>query len=234
MGAAGGCVAGLARMVAVRLLTGRGLTLCRRGTADGASRSRLRDAPDRPRARDLSTEPTMTDDRKPERGSKSETMSAIKDTLGGLAGETLAATVTSAKSFAKHATIATIYEIEAAKIALKRAHRADVKDFAQQMIEDHTKMGSELGSFLGTIPTMEPPKSLDTVHQTLIDDLNGADDEHFDHRYLEQQRLAHGEALTLFKTYRDRGDDSGLRNLCKLALPVLEHHAEMADTLAAR
>jgi hypothetical protein len=37
----------------------------------------------------------------------------------------------------------------------------------------------------------------------------------------------------LFKTYLNHGEHAGVQNLCKVALPVLEEHAGMADTLAA-
>ncbi|MBV9785966.1 MAG: DUF4142 domain-containing protein [Acidisphaera sp.] len=125
-----------------------------------------------------------------------------------------------------------MYEIAAAKIALQRSRREDIKQFAQRIIAEHEKANSELRSFLGaTNSPQSPPESLDVLHQTLIDDLNGASDESFDGRYIAQQRSALSGAVTLFKTYHQTGRDDGLRNLAGLALPVLEHQVEMLSKI---
>lgn len=164
----------------------------------------------------------------------SETASAVKDTAGGLAGKTQAAVTTSIEAFGNHAMVAVLYEIEAENIALRRSTRQDVRHFAQVMLKDFGKMKSELGALLGaTESPTQPPDSVDRMHKVLLDDLNGAADADFDKRYISQQQLAHSEAITLFKTYRDHGANPGLQNLCRLALPILEQHAELARRLAA-
>jgi putative membrane protein len=117
-------------------------------------------------------------------------------------------------------------------MALKRAHRADVKDFARQMIKDHKRTSDDLKSMLGSMnEPMQPPAKLNLLFQTLIDDLGGATDENFDKRYLAQQESVHSAAVTLTKTYRDRGDDSALRELAKLAVPLYEGHLKMVQRL---
>jgi len=167
-------------------------------------------------------------------GSRSETVSSIKDNLGGLAGKTLAGVTASIEGFGDHATIAILYEIEAANIALRRSQREDVRKFAKAMLQDYNELKKDLGSFLGaTESPTQPVDHVDAVHQTLLDDLNGAADADFDKRYISQQQIAFSEATTLFKTYRDRGDNPGLQNLCKIGLPILEQHTQMAKQLAA-
>jgi putative membrane protein len=169
----------------------------------------------------------------PKPGDKSETASAIRDTVGGWAAKALASVTSGKQSFANLVAMSDMYEIEASEIALSRSRRADVKSFAQQMITDHHKTTEELKSMLGSLnePTTLPTK-LDALFQILIDDLTGATDDNFDHRYVAQQQDVHGVAITLVKHYRDHGDISALRELCKLALPVLEHHRHMADDMA--
>lgn len=169
---------------------------------------------------------------KPAPGSRSETVSAVVDTLGGIAGLALAATSITRRQFISHAVVANLYEIEAAKIALERTRRDDIREFAQAMSADHEKLGSELHSFIGgTNSPQTPPDSLDAVHQRLIDNLHGASDEDFDKRYIAQQKLAHNEALTLFRTYQRTARDDGLRSLIGLALPILEQHMQMVREL---
>lgn len=174
----------------------------------------------------------MTDE-KPKPGEKSDTISAIKEGIAGAAVKGLASVTTSKDEFVKLAGISDLYEVEAAKIALARSGREDVREFAQEMIRDHSKTTEELKSMLGAMNEPEtPPDHLDKIHQTMIDDLNGASDSDFDKRYIAQQESAHSGAITLFKTFRDRGDDSALRELCRLALPVLEKHMAEVRQLA--
>ena len=169
---------------------------------------------------------------KPAPGSRFETVSAVVDTLGAAIGLARAATSITRKQFVARAMVATLYEIEAAQIALQRARRDDVKAAARTMLADHEKMESELRSFIGaTNSPQTPPESLDAVHQTLINNLHGASDADFDRRYIAQQKLAHTEAITLFKTYHHTARDDGLRSLIGLALPVLEQHMQMVREL---
>jgi len=168
----------------------------------------------------------------PEPGSKSDLVSGMKEAVGGAVGLAVAASSIARPQFITHATIANLYEIEAAQIALRRARHEDVKQAAQAMLADHEKMGRELKSFIGATNSPQlPPESLDSVHQMLIDDLKGAADEDFDKRYVAQQKIAHAEALTLFRTYHNTARDDGLRSLIGLALPVLEQHMRMVNEL---
>lgn len=174
-----------------------------------------------------------TSSKTPQPGDKSETASAIRDAVGGAAGKVVASIAITRDLFVSNAAIAIMYEIAAAKLALQRSRRDNVRQFAQKIIADHEKAESELRSFLGGANTpASPPDSLDTLHQTLLDDLNGAADENFDGRYIAQQRSALGGAVTLFKTYYQTGRDEGLRNLAALALPVLEQEVEMLSKLS--
>ena len=171
----------------------------------------------------------------PAAGTRSETASAIRDTAIGTAARGAAGLALSTDSFVFLAANAGLYEIESSKIALERSHRDDVREAAQQMITDHTDIAGKLGSWLGGMNRPNsPPDHLDPLHQVLINDLHGASDEDFDHRYVDQQVSAHKIAVTLFNQYQKHGDNEGLRELATLALPVLEKHLAMMQTLGAQ
>lgn len=163
---------------------------------------------------------------------KSETASSIRDAAGAMAAKAQAAMASDSDTFAKHAAMSDLYEIQAANIALARGKRADVKEFARKMIHDHTHTSEELKAALLKVDVhVTPPHSLDTIHQTLIDDLNGAKDEDFDGRYLAQQESAHSTALTLFRTYRDSGDKAILCAYARQTIPALESHLELVQRM---
>lgn len=169
----------------------------------------------------------------PQPGDRPEFVSTVVDSVGGFAAKLLSSVTTSKESFAEIAGMADIYEIQASEMALRRSDRADVRDFARQMIKDHNRTSDDLKSMLGSMnEPMQPPTELNALFQTLIDDLSGASEENFDKRYLAQQESVHSAAVTLTKTYRDRGDNSALRELAKLAVPLYEGHLEMVKRLA--
>jgi putative membrane protein len=198
--------------------------------------------PERWRAPSVALEPAKEErmdpqkpHRSPQPADRNETASAMRDTASGLADKLEAAITSSTEGFVKMAGTSDIYELEAAKIALQRSTSQDVKDFAHHMITDHTRTTEQLKSTLQALgnPTV-PPQQLDDRHQTMLDDLNGAAQEDFDHRYIAQQQAAHSAAITLFKTYRERGEAAELRALCAQALPVLEGHLHMVEQMKAR
>ena len=65
----------------------------------------------------------------------------------------------------------------------------------------------------------------------MIDNLNGASAKDFDDRYLDQQTMAHHEALLAFNGYAKAGDNVDLKAFAAETAPKLEHHAEMVTKL---
>jgi putative membrane protein len=128
-----------------------------------------------------------------------------------------------------------MYEIEAGKLALEKSGNEKVREFARHMIEDHEDIAAKLGSWMGGRNAPHaPPEQLDPAHNMLISDLRRASGDQFDRRYVSQQKDEHENAVAIFHRFGEHGTDPGLRNLAKLALPVLEHHLDMACALASR
>src|SRR5438067_1386267 len=111
---------------------------------------------------------------KPIPGSRLETISAVVDMVGGAAALALAAASITRKQFIPRAVVANLYVIEAAKLALQRARRSDVRKVARALLADHEEIATQLRSFIGgTNSPQMPPDALDVLHQILLDDLNG-------------------------------------------------------------
>ena len=75
-------------------------------------------------------------------------VNTAQDVAAGPVGLASAATATTAPDFVKAAAMGDMYEIEAGKIAVARAKRADVKAFGQMMIDMHTKTSDDLKAVL--------------------------------------------------------------------------------------
>lgn len=169
----------------------------------------------------------------PARGTKSETMSATKDTMNHAVGVVSAEITSTTKGFVGAAAMTDMYELAAARIAEKRSASTAVKKFASTMIKDHTKTTKELTAIVADNKLVAPiPTVLDTRHQSLIDSLNGAKDSDFDERYAAQQTDIHGEALIVMRGYHNKGDNTELRKFAGTVENAVKMHLSMAERLS--
>lgn len=134
------------------------------------------------------------------------------------------------QAFASEASAAGQAEIDAAKLALQKSQAADVKTFAQHIIDDHTKANTELQA-LATRKHLElsdQPGLADKAKAKALD-LRA---ESFDAAYANNQVAAHEKAVQLFTEAADKASDPDLQQFARVTLPVLKQHLQMAQDLA--
>jgi putative membrane protein len=140
-----------------------------------------------------------------------------------------------AEQFVAAAVPSNLFEIQSSELALQNATSAPVKQFAQQMIADHTAAGERLQAVLAQSGAADaPPMSLDPPHEAMMTQLQNASGESFDITYINLQLQAHEEAVSLFSAYASSGDDQALRAFAAETLPVLQHHLSEVLALAGR
>lgn len=146
------------------------------------------------------------------------------------ADEAAAAMNVDKASFVKVVTSSNAFEIESSKLAEQKAKDADVKEFAKQMIADHTMAADELkkAAMLGDQAPMLSPK-----HAAMLEILKGASEQDFQPLYIDMQASAHMEAVTLFATYAKGGDDPAVKAFAAKTLPKLEMHKMHVTKLVA-
>jgi len=139
-----------------------------------------------------------------------------------------AALATDTKDFVKKAAIANQFEIESSQVALQRSSSADVKAFAQKMIDDHTKAGADFkaAASAGGIAPADIPTGLDEKHTKMLNDLKETDAEDFDDDYIHAQKKAHRKAVNLFEDYADDGDNEALKTFATNTVPTLKAHKD--------
>jgi putative membrane protein len=134
------------------------------------------------------------------------------------------------EDFIKEAATSDMLEIDAAKIAQQKGN-ADEKQFAQQMITDHTKTSSELKGLVPADMKSALPSALDDSSQKKLDKLRDTKPEDFAGQYDPMQVSAHKDAVSLFERYAKGGEDPKLKDWAGKTLPALQHHLEMAQAL---
>jgi putative membrane protein len=137
-----------------------------------------------------------------------------------------------ATTFATKVAAANTFEIESSELANQRAERSDVKSFAKQMIDDHTKAGKDFKAAVQAANMPPPKEEPDAKQKATLKKLEGAKGKSFDQAYVSAQTDAHKEAVTLFKDYASKGKTAPLKEFAGKTLPTLEHHLKMVQDLA--
>jgi putative membrane protein len=135
--------------------------------------------------------------------------------------------------FAMSATQSDQYEILAAHVALTQSQNPHIRTFAQQMIDDHTRDADsvrEAATAAGLTPPLPGMTSDQALLLAALQSLRGAD---FDRAYINQQILAHAQALAVEQSYASAGTDTHLRKVAETTVPVIQHHQQMAEQIRA-
>lgn len=123
-----------------------------------------------------------------------------------------------------------IYELESSRIAILKAEDPAVKEFAQALIDAHTRSTVELLP-LATDLSVSPTSDSSPAQSILVAYLNTLEGAAFDGAYLEQQIGAHEEAVTLFTLSSAGVEDEALEAFLDRTLPVLSEHLGTAQGL---
>ncbi len=138
------------------------------------------------------------------------------------------------QTFSQQAASGNTLEVETSRLALEKSQNADVKSFAQMMIDDHTKVGEQMKTALKDAGLPAPADKLLPKHQDTVDKLKEAGQGKFDSQYVAAQIKAHEEAVSLFSNYAKSGDNAQLKQFAEATLPSLEKHKTMAEDLKSK
>lgn len=145
---------------------------------------------------------------------------------------TMAMQPMTARTFAQMATSSGMFEVQSSQLAMSRAQSNDVRWFAQRMVQDHQQANQELMS-LAAANNIQIQQRMAERHQRMMDELNTAPPgPDFDQRYMRIQALAHEEAVSLFSSYAQNGENADLRAFASRTLPILQQHQQMVRTVA--
>lgn len=124
---------------------------------------------------------------------------------------------------------ANIDEIEAAKLAQSKSQNDQVKTFAQQMIDDHSKALNDVQQIAQqkgvTLPT-EP----DAKHKAMSSKLEAMTGAAFDKAYMSQAGVADHKAVhSKLLSAEKKAKDPDVKGLAEKMLPVVEQHLKSAE-----
>jgi putative membrane protein len=148
--------------------------------------------------------------------------------LAGLSGVAIAQSATDTQ-FARDAAIGGMMEVQLGKIALQKASNEKVKEFAQRMVDDHSRVSDEL-SAIAAKESIALPNDLDAKHKAVVDRFStmsaGSD---FDRAYITDMVRDHRADIAAFEKEQDKGRDHDLTSWVGSTLPTLRDHLRMAE-----
>lgn len=134
----------------------------------------------------------------------------------------------SSNAFVQKAAVGGMAEVELGKLAAERASSAEVNQFAQRMVTDHSKANDELKA-LAQSKNMTLPSALDNKHKGTVDKLAKLNGAAFDRAYMDEMRSDHRKDVSDFRQQAKSGSDPDVKAFAAKALPTLEEHMQMAE-----
>jgi putative membrane protein len=137
----------------------------------------------------------------------------------------------SPRAFVEMASEKSLAEIENGKLALQKSQSADVRKFAQMMIDDHQAANNELTELSSQLrlPASDTTAMMDRVKKLILEYREGS----FDKAYANNQVEAHEQTIELFQEQVEDADVPPLQDYARKHLPRLEAHLEEAKKLQA-
>ncbi|TFW30830.1 DUF4142 domain-containing protein [Massilia horti] len=128
---------------------------------------------------------------------------------------------------------ANIDEIEAGKLAQTKSQNDEVKKFAQQMIDDHTKALNEAQQ-VAQEKGVTLPTGPDAKHKKAVASLEKLSGEAFDKAYMKNAGL-NDHRMVLAQLQRDEKNakDADVKGLATKMTPVVEQHLKAAEQISA-
>ena len=151
------------------------------------------------------------------------------------------------RDFVDDLSVANMAEVELGRMAMERSANADVKQFGDMMVKDHSKAGDELKQ-IAMKYAIPIPAGLDQPHQDLKTKLSNLKGAEFDREYMNAMVEGHEDVVDRLQTRasEDRvGDNKGavepersdnpveasINEWAAAALPTVRHHLDEAKRL---
>lgn len=121
-------------------------------------------------------------------------------------------------------------EIALGRIALEKSSNPDVKQFAQRLVDDHSKASSELQQIAASkgVTLPKEPSADQKAEADEMASLSGAD---FDRAFIEHAVSDHEKDVQAFQDESKMSDDPDVKAFASKTVPTLQQHLDIARSL---
>ncbi|MEG4276242.1 DUF4142 domain-containing protein [Microcoleus sp. MON1_C1] len=123
-------------------------------------------------------------------------------------------------------------EVELGRLAVQRGASAGVKQYGQEMVEEHTQANQELMQ-VAMQKGVKLPTEMSSQNTALMERLSGLSGTSFDAAYKQAMIESHNQAIALFQAQSQQGQDPDLKAWATQKLPNLQAHLQMVNQMLA-
>jgi len=134
-------------------------------------------------------------------------------------------------TFVANAGASDLYEKTSSQLVLRSSRNRQVRDFAQQMVADHSKSTANVTRAARAGGVRAAPPRLNAEQSRMVAQLRRANGTQRDRLYIQQQKTAHRQALALHSGYARSGTIAPLRHAAGEVAPVVRHHIAMLERM---
>ena len=141
--------------------------------------------------------------------------------------------ITTDEAFVARALAQGMFEVKVSERAADKATNADVRKFAQQMVNDHKKTNQRLMELAKGMKLAVVQGSDKDSKETLAR-LNGLEGAALDREYMQQQIKSHERAINMFERRAKATTNASVKTFLNDTLPHLREHLKEARAVAAK
>jgi putative membrane protein len=137
------------------------------------------------------------------------------------------------KEFVKKALQGGMAEVQLGQLALQKSSNDDVKQFAQKMVDDHTKLGEQMQPVAQQMNVKIPdsPSKKDKATMAKLQALNG---DAFDKAYIKDMVKDHEKDQKEFKHESETATNPDLKQVATQGEQVISEHLQMIKQIAQK
>ena len=136
-------------------------------------------------------------------------------------------------SFTTSAAQGGMAEVKMGNLALAKAQSEEVKQFAQQMVADHTKANNDLKE-VAAKKSVALPTDINDEQKSTMDKLAKLSGAEFDKEYVKAMVEDHEKDVKEFETQAKSGTDEDVKAFAARTLPTLQTHLSMIKGIKDR
>lgn len=137
------------------------------------------------------------------------------------------------KAFVRQALQGGMAEVQLGQLALQKSSNPDVKQFAQKMIDDHTKLGNQMKDVAMQM-NVKLPDSISSKDKSTIAKLNALNGEEFDKAYIKDMVKDHKQDQKDFKQEATNTSNPALGAAVSQGEQIISQHLQMIEQIAQK
>jgi len=137
------------------------------------------------------------------------------------------------RTFVRKALEGGMAEVQLGQLALEKTSNADVKEFAQKMVDDHTKLGDQMKPVAEQMKVKEPT-ALSGKDKSTLAKLKALNGDAFDKAYIKDMVKDHQQDEKEFKREAESASNPALKDVAAQGEQMISEHLQMIEQIAQK